>query len=254
MIIAVLVVIGVCLGSFVNALVWRVREQSLLSEDVPKKKHFKTSKVPHDGNGLSILNGRSMCPECRHVLAARDLIPVFSWLMLKGRCRYCSKPISIQYPLIELVTALLFVVSYLSWPTSFTHPEVAIFILWLGLLVGLIALIVYDARWLLLPNRIMYPLFVLAIATDVISIANSGDALRTLINIVLAFIVGGGIFYILFQVSGGKWIGGGDVKLGWLLGLIAGTPARSLLFIFIASIIGTLISLPLLAQKKIKAK
>jgi len=66
-----------------------------------------------------------------------------------------------------------------------------------------------------------------------------------------AVLVGGGLFYILFQVSDGKWIGGGDVRLGWLLGLIIGTPARSLLFIFLAAIGGSLVTAPGLATGKL---
>src|SRR4051812_13278636 len=100
MIIAVLIVFGLCLGSFVNALVWRVHEQEAAKK--PNKK-------------LSVLNGRSMCPHCEHELAAKDLIPVLSWLSLGGKCRYCHKPISKQYPLVELLTALLVVGSYIWW-------------------------------------------------------------------------------------------------------------------------------------------
>lgn len=146
MIIAVLVVWGLCLGSFVNALVWRLHEQA-------KKQKKETT--------LSITKGRSMCPHCRHNLSWRDLIPVFSWLRLRGKCRYCKKPISGQYPLVELMTATLFVGSYLFWPLDlqavgdWTH-----FGLWLVILTGFMALLVYDLKWMLLPNRIMYPLFV----------------------------------------------------------------------------------------------
>ncbi len=75
---------------------------------------------------------------------------------------------------------------------------------------------------------------------------------RALLETVLAVAVGGGIFYVLFQVSSGKWIGGGDVKLGWLLGLTVATPARSMLFIFIAALLGSLASLPLLATKRLQ--
>jgi prepilin signal peptidase PulO-like enzyme (type II secretory pathway) len=74
---------------------------------------------------------------------------------------------------------------------------------------------------------------------------------NALINTLLAVVVGGGIFYLLFQISGGKWIGGGDVKLGWLLGLAVGTPVMSLLFIFLAAVGGTLLTLPLLVTKRV---
>ncbi|HEY5152733.1 MAG TPA: prepilin peptidase [Candidatus Saccharimonadales bacterium] len=244
MIIAVLVVMGLCLGSFVNALVWRVHEQEKQSsKKKPDKVYLKQ---------LSVAKGRSMCPHCRHELAAKDLVPVLSWLNLGGKCRYCGKPVSIQYPLVELATAALFVVSYLWWPVSFDTAQTVIFILWLALLTGLMALLVYDVRWFLLPNRIVYPLGAIAALQAIISIASANDPGIALFNLILAVAVGGGIFYLLFQVSHGKWIGGGDVKLGWLLGLIAATPARSFLLIFVASVGGSLVSLPLVARGRLK--
>ncbi len=239
MIIAVLVVFGLCLGSFVNALVWRVHEQS--------KKSSKSSKLD-----LSIRTGRSMCPNCHHQLYVKDLVPVFSWLSLNGRCRYCHKPISAQYPLVELLTSFAYVGSYVWWPVAFDTTQYALFVVWLLTLTGFMALTVYDLRWYLLPNRIMAPVAWLAGVFALISIVTADRPLSALLSTVLAVLIGGGIFYLLYQLSGGKWIGGGDVKLGWVLGLIAGTPSRALLFIFIASIAGTLVSLPLLATKRLK--
>jgi len=244
MIIAVLVVVGLCLGSFVNALVWRVHEQAT---ETGKKKPDKAYLAT-----LSVSKGRSICPNCRHELAAKDLVPVLSWLALGGKCRYCGKPISWRYPIVEAGTALLFVASYLWWPMPFDTAQKAIFVLWLAVLVGLIALAVYDLRWKLLPNRFIYPLSVLAAAMAVIGIAAADAPAKALLNEVLAILIGGGLFYLLFLVSDGKWIGGGDVRLGWLLGLIVGTPARSFLFIFFGALGGSLISLPLLANGRLK--
>lgn len=244
MIIAVLLVVGLCMGSFVNALVWRLHEQ-----ESQKRKKKQDKKYLQE---LSVLKGRSMCPSCKHGLGVKDLIPVLSWLSLGGKCRYCKKPISAQYPVVELATAALFVGSYIWWPMPFTTAQTLLFILWLPLLVGFMALIVYDFRWMLLPNRIVYPLAYIAGAFAVISVVSAEKPGMALINTTLAVIIGGGLFYALYQVSNGKWIGGGDVRLGWILGLIAGTPARSALFIFIAALLGTVISLPLMASHKMK--
>jgi leader peptidase (prepilin peptidase)/N-methyltransferase len=244
MIIVVLVVLGLCFGSFVNALVWRLHEQAAEAHKKGPDKQYQRQ--------LSIGRGRSMCPHCKHELGVMDLLPLASWLSLKGKCRYCGRAISPQYPLVELATACLFVASYLWWPETLQGAQIAVFVLWLPFLTGLVALAVYDLRWLLLPNRLMHPLGVLAAAQAVIIIASSDKPLVAFSNTVLALAIGGGIFYVLFQVSGGKWIGGGDVKLGWLLGLIAATPARSLLFIFLAAIGGSLVSLPLVATGRLK--
>jgi prepilin signal peptidase PulO-like enzyme (type II secretory pathway) len=245
MIIVILAVVGLCLGSFVNALVWRVHEQAAQAE--------KKQQDPNYAKRLSIATGKSMCPYCKHELSARDLLPVFSWLSLGGKCRYCGKPISIQYPLVELATAALFVISYIWWPVAFAPAvQVAIFIFWLLLLTGLMALLVYDIRWFILPDRIIYFLSCVAVAQAATIVQASAHPFRTVINMLLGVAVGGGIFYVLFQVSRGKWIGGGDVKLGWLLGLIAGTPARSVLFIFFAALLGSLVSVPLLVNQRLK--
>lgn len=272
MIFIVLGVVGLCLGSFVNALVWRLHEQAAAVHHPEPHSGGSGSRtrtgrifayvngvlkhglgpVQDDDDELSVLRGRSMCPHCKHKLAAKDLVPVFSWLRLGGKCRYCHKPISAQYPLVELATAGLFVASYIWWPTITDTPQTAVFILWLLLLTGLMALLVYDLRWLLLPNKLLYPLGGLAAIQALIIVAAADNPFTTLLNMLLAVAIGGGIFYVLFQLSDGKWIGGGDVKLGWLLGLIVGTPARSVLFIFLAALLGSLVSVPLLVSHRLK--
>ena len=124
MIIAVLVIFGLCFGSFVNALGWRLHKQL-------------NAKKPNPD--LSILKGRSMCPHCGHTLSAVDLLPVVSWLSLGGKCRFCRKPISWQYPVVEMVTAVLFLVSYIYWPFTLNGVESIVFGSWLVMLVGFMA-------------------------------------------------------------------------------------------------------------------
>jgi leader peptidase (prepilin peptidase)/N-methyltransferase len=243
MVMIALVLLGLCLGSFVNALVWRVHEQ----EAEKSKKSPSKSRLAQ----LSISKGRSICPKCGHVLGTRDLIPLFSWLSTGGKCRYCHKPVSVQYPLVEVLTALVFIASYIWWPRNLEGSEVAVFCLWLLFLTGLMALFVYDLRWYTLPNRIIYPLTIVAGLIALLNVFNAMNSLSAIVNTCLAVAVGGGIFYLLFQLSGGQWIGGGDVKLGWALGLVAGTPGKAFLFIFMAAAIGSLISVPLLVSNKV---
>ncbi len=259
MTIAVLIVFGLCLGSFANALVWRVHEQAqgrlqVTGSRFKGKRQTTTKKIGKRSVNLSIVEGRSVCTDCGHELAAKDLIPVLSWLSSGGKCRYCHKKVSVQYPIVEIATAMLFVASYVFWPYQLTagSGQLVAFGLWLLILTGLMALLVYDLRWYLLPNRIVYPLTVLAGCMALIQVAVAPEPASAVIDTALSVLVGGGIFYALFQVSGGKWIGGGDVKLGWLLGLIIGSWAGSLLMIFIAALLGTLVSIPLMMDKKLK--
>lgn len=236
MIIVFLAVLGLMFGSFVNALVWRLHKQS-------------KSKKPTEK--YSITKGRSMCVDCGHTLGAKDLVPVFSWLYLKGKCRYCKKPISWQYPAVELLTAVVFVASYIFWPADFNLVEYLILALWLACTVGFMALIIYDIRWMLLPNKIVFPLYFVALAVLVLRFIQNPE-LSIILGTLAGILVGGGIFYILFQVSKGKWIGGGDVKLGFLLGALAGTAQYSFLLLFMASVLGVLFILPSLLTGKLK--
>ena len=131
----------------------------------------------------------------------------------------------------------LFILFYLFWPYGLNSVvQWVVLIGWLLVLVGLIALAVYDLRWMLLPNGLMIYLIVLTAFITVVNLMSSGFDWRGLLNALLGALVGGGLFYILFQVSRGKWIGGGDVKLGFVLGLLAGSAQRSFLMIFLATL------------------
>lgn len=244
MIIAILLIIGLALGSFVNALVWRLHQQ--LDDEGNNKKLSKKRLTE-----LSISKGRSMCPNCGHTLQAKDLIPIISWLMLRGKCRYCKKPISAQYPLIEAFVAVLSVVSYIFWPNSLGDAwQIVLFMNWLIAVTGLVALAIYDIKWMLLPDRIIKPLAIAAVVAMLASFV-LGRPLADAGAIALSLMVGGGIFWVLYQVSKGKWIGGGDVKLGLYLGLILASPSLSFMYILFASLLGTLFVLPLLIAKKV---
>lgn len=235
-----LAILGLSLGSFVNALVWRTHEQ----ERVGKGQKVNSKK-------LSILNGRSMCVHCRHELAWFDLMPVISWLSLGGKCRYCHKPISWQYPIVEVSTVAIFVISYLYFPfrNSLLITHYSLLALWLVVVTGFMALIVYDIRWYLLPNRIVFPLQAIAGLLAIIAITQFPDRYG-LIQQGMALLVSAGLFWALHTISGGKWIGYGDVKLGVVIGLVLGRGDLALLMLFLASALGTIVALPLLLRGK----
>lgn len=223
-----LIGLGLILGSFVNALVWRLHE------------------------GKDWVNGRSECPHCHHVLGPLDLIPVVSWLWLRGKCRYCHKKID-DNPLVELAVPVLFVLSYHFWPLELTGTNVVQFIFWLIFVVGFVALAVYDLRWYLLPNTVVFPLIGLAVL-QVVLVAILDMNWRIVAGAAGGALVVSGIFYLLFQMSKGTWIGGGDVKLGIALGLLAGGVIEGFLLLFTASVLGMLVSLPLILQGKANRK
>ncbi|MGZ6004595.1 MAG: prepilin peptidase [Candidatus Saccharimonadales bacterium] len=221
MVVLILIILGLCAGSFVNAFVWRLH----------KRKDW--------------VNERSVCVHCGHQLAANDLIPVLSWLWLRGKCRYCHKPISAQYPLVELLMTALFAGSYAYWPLIFNHRGTTLFVFWLIFLVAFVALAIYDLRWFLLPDKIVFPVIGLAVLQAVVLII-FGPPLKEILAIFFATLIGGGVFYVIFQLSQGKWIGGGDVKLGFLLGLVLADGGLMVLTIFLASLLGSLVTIPLI--------
>ncbi len=238
MIIVALILLGLCAGSFVNALIYRLHEQ-------------RRAKTRQSKKELSIVSGRSICPHCRHELAVKDLVPVFSWLSLRGKCRYCHKKID-DNPLIELTTPLLFVFSYIYWPFVFNAEGNTLLVFWLLFLVGFVALTVYDLKWMILPDKITYPLFGLAILQLVLNVAFFHGGWDAVLAAGWGILLLSGLFYGLFQLSKGQWIGGGDVKLGIILGMLVGGPSHALLVLFLASLIGTLLALPLMITGRTK--
>ena len=241
MIIALLGVLGLIFGSFVNALTWRVHEQETLADK-------KGKKAEERRQALSIATGRSMCSHCGHELAAKDLVPVVSWLWLRGKCRYCHAKIQ-DNPLVEVTTGVLFALSYVLWPYDLHGVGLFQFVLWLGFVVGFVALAVYDLRWMLLPNRIVFPLIALAALQTVVRalwLRSWPELYEPLLGALIIF----GLFWGLFQLSKGTWIGGGDVKLAVVLGLLAATPLKAFLVLFFASLFGTLVSIPFLLRGK----
>lgn len=233
MIYILLVFLGLSFGSFVNALVWRIHENK------------------------DWVKARSQCPNCGHQLAGKDLVPVISWLALKGKCRYCGKRIP-DSPLVELAGASVFVLSYFFWPTDLSQTgDLLLFITWLGASVGLLALAVYDLRWMLLPNKILYSTFLISVVGEVVYLIGFAPSKFNFSLTWLASVaVASGIFLIIFIVSKGRWIGYGDVRLGLITGTLLHTPGKSLLMIFLASLIGSVAVLPLLVtgKKSLSAK
>lgn len=254
MVILILILVGLCLGSFVNAFVWRLREQDELSarrEELEGKKTKAKELKALDARlaDLSISRGRSMCGHCHHTLAPKDLVPVFSYLLLRGKCRYCRARIQ-DSPLAELMTPVLFVVSYVFWPLQLQGSGLFLFIAWLVFLVGFVILALYDLRWYELPHKVVLPLIALAAVQVFISAFVFKEGSEVILAAFYGALVIGGLFYALYRISHEQWIGFGDVTLGILLGLLVGGPAHAFLLIFIASLAGTLIALPLLATGK----
>lgn len=222
-IIAVLAIAGLVVGSFLNVVILRLHA------------------------GRDFTKGRSSCPKCGHVLSVMELVPVISWLALRGRCKACGRRISVQYPLVELLTAALFVLAYLTHGFG-TYGELLELLLWLYVLSSLVVLAVYDLRWSLLPDKILLPIIIPAgaILLGEVLIAR---APWIAIGPILAAVVFGGGFYLLAAVSKGKWMGGGDIKLAFVMGLLLGLQ-RTFVAMLIAFVSAAIIGIILIAAKR----
>ena len=201
-------IFGLVVGSFLNVLILR---------------HGKS------------LTGRSHCTGCGKAIAAIDLIPVLSWLSLHGRCRMCGGRISIQYPLVEASTAILFaLVGAAPLPLMlqlFALPIVAL----------LIAIAVYDLYHTIIPDLWVYVFSGLALVASLSAVTETYGYTEVFLGGPLT----AAPLLALWLVSSGRWMGLGDAKfalgMGWLLG-----PWDGLFSLFLAFILGALISVPLL--------
>lgn len=218
-------VLGAIAGSFAGALAWRLHQK------------------------LNFINARSQCPACGHKLGALDLIPVLSYLWLRGKCRYCHAKIARSYQAVEVLGALWFASSYYWWPATLAGSgQLVLFGSWLLVSVFLLALLVSDQRFMLLPSKLIYPAFVVAATGRLYFILTTSPSKSTAMwHWIFSVLVASGIFYALFEISRGKWIGFGDVRLGLISGTILADPAKSLLMLFLASLMGTAALLPMVA-------
>lgn len=250
---AVLAVLGLCMGSFAGATVWRLRARQLNQDKAEGERvDAKEYKRLHPLTQGTLASDRSRCLHCGHVLQWYDLLPLVSWISTKGRCRYCRKAIGLFEPLIELAVAVFFVGSYLLWPeTISTSLDSIQFILWLIGGVLLAILFVYDLKWFLLPNQVIFPLIGIGAAVATLELAAAPDILAKLIDVVAAASILSGLYWALWALSKGKWIGFGDIKLGLALALLLGEWQLAFLTLFLANLIGCIIVIPGLLSGKL---
>jgi len=202
-------IFGLAIGSFLNVVICRLETNE------------------------PILIGRSHCPKCRTILKWYDLIPVFSFIFYKGKCCYCGKKISWQYPVVEIATGLLFLLIF--------NFQFSIFnlIYYLIITCFLIIIFVYDLKHYLILDKIVFPGIIIAIIFNFLLLSESWQ-----FSILSAF--GASLFFLLLVlVSKGKWMGLGDVKFAFLMGLILSWP-NILLGLFLSFFSGAIIGIILI--------
>lgn len=198
---------GLLVGSFVNVVVYRV----------PR--------------GESIVLPPSRCTVCGHKITPFENIPVISWLALGGRCRACKTPISVRYPLVELTVAALFGLAAIEYGPTLAGLSACL----LGAV--LVAILFFDLDHLLIPDALVVPCAVLALAF--------GIAEHRLLGAIEGALIAGGAFWLIYLATRGRGMGFGDVKLAAALGLAL--EVRSAIALVAASfIVGAALAVPVL--------
>jgi len=230
-IVLLFLILGLVFGSFLSVLVSRIEI------------------------GESFLFSRSRCPKCKKQIKNYDLIPFLSYFILRGKCRNCKEKISFSYPLIEAITSLVFVLFYWRFNYLFSDFNGYLFFgIYLSSILSLIVILFYDAIHYIIPDKITYPsIFVLLI----LSLINIFSGLNFFIynpelsNLLYGALLGGGFFLFMVLISKEKWMGWGDVKLGFLLGILLGFPLI-LLSLFISFFSGSIYGIILIVINKKK--
>lgn len=219
-----LFIIGLSVGSFINVLIDRL----------PK--------------GQEIIFGRSKCDFCRKNLAWVDLIPIISFVVLKGRCRYCAKRLSCQYPLIELSCGILFIFIYNQLQLKEPPVNLSDLIYTLIIFSGLATLVATDIKYLILPDQILIFLIIVTLIYQWIFLP--GLIINNLIVGTIAFLS----FLTIVILTRARGMGLGDVKLAFFMGVFLGYP-NILVALYSAFLTGAGISLILimLGKKKLKS-
>jgi len=208
---------GLVLGSFLNSYIYRL--------DHPSKRP------------------RSFCPHCSHQLSFLDLVPVFSFVFLKGKCRYCRRKISWQYPLVELAAGFLFLGFFLliNRPGDATFFSIVSLIYYWLLSLLLIVIVVYDIKHLIILDKALFIAAVLTILHLALKTFWDKD-IFIFLNSVIVAVLTAGFFFLIYFLSQGRWLGFGDVNLAFLVGLSLGFP-NILPGLFFAFVVGAIIGM-----------
>lgn len=218
---AFLFAIGSVAGSFLVASVYRLRAKQEIDDNLSELQ--KTT----------IKNDYSRCLNCGYRLKWYDLIPIFSWLSLGGKCRKCKHSIGWIEFVMELSLGVIFVISFVFWPLNeINHLN---FLLWLIIISLLTIVFVFDFKWQEIPSDVLY---ILLFVTFIFNVVNYHFNAW---HMLYSFMASGGIYLLLYVFSNGKAVGGADWIIAGSLGLLLNNWMLSLILIFLANLFGTII-------------
>jgi len=246
MIIQVIIfMLGLLIGSFLNVVIHR------------------------SNTGETVTKGRSHCPLCGNVLCWYELIPIVSFLLQRGRCNSCKNKISLQYPIVEVFTSIVF---FAGWRFYLSNLSKQIFqnpilfwcytLLVLFWIATLVAIFVYDWKYLEIPTNFLRWGILFSVASviardaDLLFISNNFSVVNSaILSGIAGALMAGGFFFLLVAVSREKWMGRGDIYIGAIIGMVVGWPwiLEALMIAFtVGAVVG--IFLMLLKGKDLKTK
>jgi leader peptidase (prepilin peptidase) / N-methyltransferase len=225
-------VLGLIVGSFLNVVILRLPARLMHSWRQQSREILELPEPEGEKSPPGIVWEASHCPQCKHALGAVENIPVISWLVLRGRCRHCKSPISIQYPLVELITALAS--AAVVWKFGPTYASIA----GLALTWVLVALAGIDLRTQLLPDQLTLPLLWLGLLLSLVPIFVL--PVPSIIGAAIGYLSLWSVYWLFKLVTGKEGMGYGDFKLLAALGAWMG-PASLLPTILLSSLIGAVV-------------
>jgi leader peptidase (prepilin peptidase) / N-methyltransferase len=214
-------IFGLIIGSFLNCVIWRLYKEE------------------------SFVVGKSYCPHCHHSLEFFDLFPVLSFIFLRGKCRYCKENISIQYPIVELITAIMFSAVYLYLGSIISLQ----LIFWLIIMAIFIVIFVFDLRYFIIPDEVIYPAIFLAIVWLLYSSYIGTISIHEIILTIITALGASLLFFLIWFFSKGMAMGFGDVKLALFIGLLLGFP-NAIVGLFLGFLFGAIIGSIMVFLKK----
>jgi leader peptidase (prepilin peptidase)/N-methyltransferase len=243
--------LGAAVGSFINVVADRLSE------------------------GKSIVHGGSVCDHCKRRLKPWELIPVISFLVLRGRCHTCRKKLSERHPIVELLMGIIFLLYFVTRISNFslisfeplTWQTLLMIIEHISLLIligSLVAVSIIDWKVGIIPDEINYLLVVVYGVKELVTLLDwyfrtpgpitplLADNLATLIQVGLVdALFAGGFFYLLLIITNGKGMGGGDVKLAFVMGLLL-TFRQTLLAVYLSFVLGGIYAVTLIIIRRKK--
>ncbi|HEY8109119.1 MAG TPA: prepilin peptidase [Patescibacteria group bacterium] len=239
-------ILGLIFGSFLSTVFHRLEIEGLGTE----RRRKKAAKAKE-----GLVSGRSRCDRCKTQIPWYHNVPLVSFLLLRGKCHHCGKPISEYHPTLELTSGLVLAVSYLAYGWSWQLLVAGFF----GLV--MVFLLAYDLRHQIIPNVVVIPAIAFALVMVLAQALLFNQGIPVQVGLWSSdpdtYLLGGGaagLFFLALSVaSGGKWIGGGDIKLGVLIGLVVGWPAV-LVALIMAYVVGMLYAVVLLLTRQATLK